>query len=117
MTKRRRDNTRHLDDAREHPRILAEHLTRGSLDDVLIRDGVCHRLEVAVDAVNKIDPALLEAEAPRDRPKIVGMRNLIAHQYSDLDQEILQNTIDHRLPDFIELVDRPHSRATDRGEA
>jgi uncharacterized protein YutE (UPF0331/DUF86 family) len=106
VTKRRRSDVQHLDDAREHLRLLQEHLTRGSLDDVMIRDAVSHRLEVAIDAVSKVSPSLLEAEAPEDWPRIVGMRNMLAHQYADLDQEILQNTIVNRLAGFIQLVER-----------
>jgi uncharacterized protein with HEPN domain len=106
VTKRRRSDARHLDDAREHLRVLQEHLSRGSLDDALIRDAVSHRLEVAIDAVGKVNQDLLKAEAPEDWPKIVGMRNMLAHQYADLDQEILQNTINNRLPGLVQLVDR-----------
>lgn len=106
MNRRRRSDSQHLDDAREHLRVLEEHLSRGSLDDVLVRDAVSHRLEVAIDAVGKVNPVLLQAEAPTDWPKIVGMRNMLAHQYADLDQEILQNTIDNRLAGFVNLVDR-----------
>lgn len=34
------------------------------------------------------------------------MRTMLAHQYADLDQEILQNTIDNRLGAFVDLVER-----------
>jgi len=44
--------------------------------------------------VAKVNQNLLDAEAPDDWPKIVALRNMLAHQYADLDQEILQNTID-----------------------
>ncbi len=115
MTKRRRSDSQHLDDAREHLRVLDEHLSRGSLDDVLVRDAVSHRLEVAIDAVGKVSPSLLEAESPTDWPKIVGMRNMLAHQYADLDQEILQNTIDNRLGAFADLVERLR-KAANRAE-
>lgn len=50
-----------------------------------------------------------------DWPKIVGMRNMLAHQYADLDQEILQNTIDNRLGAFVDLVERLR-KAADRTE-
>jgi uncharacterized protein with HEPN domain len=111
VTRRRRRDSQHLDDARDHLRVLQEHLHRGSLEDTLIRDAVSHRLEVAVDAVSKVSPSLLKAEAPDDWPKIVGMRNMLAHQYADLDQEILQNTVDNRLPDLVRLVGRLHEVA------
>jgi uncharacterized protein with HEPN domain len=110
VTRKRRKDSQHLDDALEHLRVLRDHLNRGSLDDALIRDAVCHRLEVAIDAVAKVNQDLLDAEVP-DWPKIVGMRNMLAHQYADLDQEILQNTIDNRLDGFVRLVERLHHTA------
>jgi uncharacterized protein with HEPN domain len=108
VSPQRRSDARHLDDAREHLRILDEHLSRGTLDDALIRDAVSHGLEGAIDAVGKVSPDLLRAEAPDDWPTIAGMRNLLAHPYAALDQEILQNTIDNRLPNFVQLIDRLH---------
>ena len=115
MSKRRRNDTQHLTIAREHLRILQEHIGRGSLDDALIRDAVSHRLEVAIDATANVSADLLQAEAPEDWPKIVGMRNMLAHQYADLDQEILQNTIDNRLYDFIRLVEHLHASTQAQG--
>lgn len=106
MSRRRRTDAEHLDDAAEHLRVLNEHLKRGSLDDALIRDAVSHRLEVAIDAISRVDPDLLNAEASADSPKIVAMRNILAHQYADLDREILQNTIDNRLDDLVDLISR-----------
>lgn len=111
---RRRADSGHLADAREHLRVLQQHLARGGLDDALVRDAVSHRLEVAIDAVGKVDDALLAAEAPEDWPKIVAMRNILAHQYADLDQEILQNTIDNRLDGLIQLVGRLYDAAAAR---
>lgn len=88
--------------AQEHIRVLQNHRARGPLDDSLIRDAVSHRLEVAIEATAKVSEKLLRTEAPEEWPKIVGMRNMLAHQYADLDQEILQNTLDNRLDGFID---------------
>ncbi|MQA62106.1 MAG: DUF86 domain-containing protein [Actinophytocola sp.] len=49
-----------------------------------------------MDAVARVSKDLLDAEAPEDWPKIVAMRNILAHQYADLDREILQNTIGYQ---------------------
>ena len=54
----------------------------------------------------KINAEILQAEAPAEWPRIVGMRNMLAHQYAELDQQILQNTIDNRLDGLIQLVNR-----------
>jgi len=104
--KRGRRDADHLAAAEEHLRMLRQHLTRGGLDDPLIRDAVSHRLEVAIDAIGKVSREHLEREAPTDWPKIVGMRNLLAHQYTELDQQILQNTIDNRLDVLVHLIAR-----------
>lgn len=48
---------------------------------------------------------------------MVAMRSRLAHQYAELDQRILQNTVDHRLDEFIELVHRPLEAASAREES
>jgi uncharacterized protein with HEPN domain len=94
--------------------MLKEHLSRGGLDDALVRDAVSHRLEVAIEAVGRVSPELLESEIPDDWPKIVAMRNILAHQYAELDQIILQNTIDNRLDSLVAAVKRLHETAVQR---
>jgi uncharacterized protein with HEPN domain len=111
MSARRRRDSEHLADAQAHLQVLQQHLARGGLADPLVCDAVSHRLEVAIDAIGRVSPELLAAERPDDWPKIVGMRNLLAHQDADLDQEILQNTIDNRLDGLIRLAARLHDAA------
>lgn len=94
--------------------MLQQHLTRGGLDDALVRDAVSYRLEVAIDAIGKVSGDLLAAEAAADWPKLVAMRNILAHQYADLDQEILQNTVDNRLDGLIQLAERLNDAAIAR---
>lgn len=96
--------------------MLEQHLTRGGLDDPLVRDAVSHRLQVAIDAIGKVTRSLLQREAPTDWPEIVGMRNLLAHEYAELDEEILQNTIDNRLGALVSPVSRLRG-ALDAGAA
>ena len=104
MPKRR--DSEHLADARDHLAVLQEHLKRGELSDALVRDAVSHRLEVAIDAVGRTSPELVESEIGEDWPRIVAMRNILAHQYAELDQDILRNTVENRLGRFIEAVER-----------
>jgi uncharacterized protein with HEPN domain len=106
VNRRRRGDAEHLQDALEHLRVLDSHLERGGLDDVLIRDAVSHRLEVTIDAIGRVSPQTLESAVPEDWPKIVAMRNMLAHQYADLDSDILENTIKNRLGDLRELIAR-----------
>jgi hypothetical protein len=69
VNRHRRGDAEHLKAASEHLGVLDAHLQRGSLDDILIRDAVSHRLEVAIDAISRVSPELLAAEAPSDWPK------------------------------------------------
>lgn len=117
MTRRRRADSQHLADALDHLRVLQQHLGRGGLADVMIRDAVCHRLEVAVEAVGRVDPELVRSEFGDDWPRIVAMRNMLAHQYAELDQEILQNTVDNRLDPFVASVQRMLNAAVERETA
>lgn len=61
---------------------------------------------MAIDAISRVSSELLDSQAPDDWPKIVAMRNMLAHQYADLDPDILRNTIDNRLGDLRELISR-----------
>jgi uncharacterized protein with HEPN domain len=72
----------------------------------LVRDAVSHRLEVAIDAISRVSPELLGSEAPNDWPKMIAMRNILTHQYADLDAAILQSTINNRLGDLRNLITR-----------
>lgn len=55
--------------------------------------------------------------SPEDWPTIVGMRNMLAHQYAEVDPEILRNTIENRLDDLVALVERLHTAALDAERA
>jgi uncharacterized protein YutE (UPF0331/DUF86 family) len=114
VSRRRRKDSDHAADALDHLRVLQQHLSRGGLDDVLVRDAVSHRLEVAIDRLGKVSTELLDSEGTDDWPKIVGMRNILAHQYADLDEEILQDTMDNRLAGLIQLANRIHDAAVAR---
>jgi hypothetical protein len=70
VNRHQRGDAEHLKDASEHLAVLDAHLQRGSLDDVLIRDAVSHRLEVAIDAIGRVTPELLDSEA-----RVIGQRS------------------------------------------
>ncbi|MGH3466418.1 MAG: HepT-like ribonuclease domain-containing protein [Thermocrispum sp.] len=83
----------------------------------MIREAVCHRLEVAIDAVGRVGEELVGSEFAGDWPRIVAMRNMLAHRYAELDQEILQNTVDNRLGWFVASVRRLQDVAVQRDAA
>lgn len=76
------------------------------LADLLLRSAVERQLEVLGEALNRLrrdDPATA-ARIP-DLDKIVGMRNVIAHEYGEVDYEIVWAAVTNRIPGLIAVLD------------
>ncbi len=88
-----------LADARDHARRAAGYVSRLSLDayvaDATRRDAVCFCLIVVGEACAEATKEL--QEAPSDIPwtAIKGMRNLLIHEYWQIDDTIVYNTARH----------------------
>jgi len=72
---------------------IADHTTRGGLDDGLVFDAVRVRLIEIGEAVRCIDPDLLAREPDIPWIDVAGMRNHLAHRYFDTAHSIVQATI------------------------
>ena len=57
-----RSDAEHLAAAREHLRMLAEHLGRGDLADETIFDAACLRLAAAIESVGSLPDFALQQE-------------------------------------------------------
>lgn len=62
---------------------IRSHLTRGELSDGLIFDAVRVRLIEIGESVKQLDPKLVESEPDVQWPNAAGMRDWLAHHYSD----------------------------------
>ena len=101
----RRDNQR-LADILAAAAAIADHLTRGELDDGLVFDAVRVRLIEIGEAVKAIDPDLLAREPAIPWIDVAGMRNHLAHRYFDTAHGIVQATVSEDLPTLVAAAKR-----------
>jgi uncharacterized protein with HEPN domain len=84
--------------------------------DLVIRSAIERQLEILGEALNRLrrDDPDTAARVP-DLDKIIGMRNIIAHEYGDIDYEIVWRATSTSVPALIpalnELVDEARNAA------
>ena len=84
----------HLWDAAEAAKLVHE-FARGKthadlISDLVVRSAVERQLEILGESLNRLrrDDADTAARVP-ELDRIVGMRNILAHEYGDIDYEIV----------------------------
>ena len=76
------------------------------LDDLLLRSAVERQLEILGEALNHLRKNDLEtAVRVPDLDRIVSMRNVIAHDYGDVDYEVVWAAVTKRIPGLVAVLD------------
>lgn len=76
------------------------------LGDLLLRSAVERQLEIlgeALKLLRKDDPATIARVPEADR--IIGMRNVIAHEYGEVDYDVVWSAITRRVPRLVAVFD------------
>ncbi|MBI5161484.1 MAG: DUF86 domain-containing protein [Micrococcales bacterium] len=100
----------HLWDAAEaakNIRTVAEGKARNDLDnDLIIRSAIERLIELLGEALNRLrrDDPETAARVP-GFDKVIGMRNILAHEYGDIDYEIVWSAVTNRVPELIVVLD------------
>jgi uncharacterized protein with HEPN domain len=99
----------HLWDAAEAARLVTVFVQGKTLtifeSDVLIRSAVERQLEILGEALNRLrraDPATGTRVPNLDQ--IIGMRNIIAHEYGEIDYEIVWRAATTRVPGLLSVL-------------
>ncbi len=79
---------------------IRSHLTRGTLDDVLVFDAVRIRLLEVGEAVKALPEDLVRSEPSISWRQIARMRDHLAHRYFDTSHAIVAATVEHDLGDL-----------------
>lgn len=106
----RREAGAHLWDAAEAARLVREFARGKTLtdfnSDLVIRSAIERQLEILGEALNRLrrDDSDTGIRVP-GLDRIVGMRNVIAHQYGEIDYEILWRATTTDVPALIPILD------------
>jgi uncharacterized protein with HEPN domain len=77
------------------------------LDDRQIQDSVVRRLEIIGEAAGRLSDEV-RAELPEiPWRSVIGMRNIMIHNYDDVDFAIVWSTVQSELPHLIAVIE-PH---------
>ena len=71
------------------------------LQDTLRQDSVIRRIEILGEAARRISPATRALLPTIPWSEMIGMRNLLIHDYDDVDLPIVWQTVQHDLPRLI----------------
>jgi uncharacterized protein with HEPN domain len=70
------------------------------LSDELTRDAVLRNLEVIGEAAKHIPPDIRAKHGDLDWKRIIGFRDIVAHAYFGIDDDILWNIVSVKVPEL-----------------
>ncbi len=109
MSKEPRDRNylEHIQDAigKIH-RYVAGKSEADFMADDLVQDGVIRNLEIIGEAVTKLSPELKAAHGDVPWGEISGMRNRLIHGYISVNLQIVWDTVEKVLPEFLAKIER-----------
>jgi uncharacterized protein with HEPN domain len=89
---------------------LAVHYIAGKtheefLHDTLCQDAIIRRLEIIGEAARRLSPAVRTTLPELTWNAMIGMRNLLIHEYDDVDLSIVWDTVKSDLPALINALE------------
>lgn len=75
------------------------------LCDTQCQDSVIRRIEIIGEAARRISQKTKDAHPTIPWYEMVGMRNLMIHEYDDVDLEIVWDTVQRDLPLLVKLIE------------
>lgn len=94
-----------LDTARRAQRLCAG-LTREQYDaDEALRLALTHLIQTIGEAARLVSPTFRQAHPEVPWPAIIGMRHRIVHDYLNVDEDIVWETVTSELPALVRLIE------------
>jgi uncharacterized protein with HEPN domain len=75
------------------------------LDDTQRQDAVIRRIEIIGEAARRVSPQTRERHPEIPWATMIGMRNLMIHDYDDVDMDIVWDTVHRDLPELLGLLE------------
>ena len=96
-----RDDDERFRDILEAIERIEKYSARGREDfeaDELIQTWILHHLQIVGEAVRAISPATKETSDEVPWSKIIGMRNILVHNYFGIDKNLVWSVVENDLP-------------------
>lgn len=85
--------------------------------DLLLRSAVERQLEILGEAANRLKPEFQTAHSEINWSNVVGLRNVIIHQYDEIDYEEIWVIATERVPLLLAQIQPSMSDLTEEGDA
>jgi len=99
-----------LRDILEYAAVAIENAEKRTSDDLrntpFLRAGFERCIEVVGEASAHLPETVRSAMPHVPRQDIIGMRNILAHGYFRLDEEIIWRVVQHDLPTLVETIEQ-----------
>jgi len=100
----------HLFDILEAARLAQSYLKDKTLEtflkDTQCQDAVIRRLEIIGEASRRLSDETRQTLPEIPWREIIGMRNMLIHDYDDIDMKIVWDTVKDHLEPLIKVLDR-----------
>jgi uncharacterized protein with HEPN domain len=93
-----------LEQARGVTRAVKDRTLEDYLGDEDLRLLIERRIEIIGEAARRVSPAFQEAHPEIPWRKIVGQRNVLAHDYGEIEDEIIWHVATISIPELITLL-------------
>jgi len=104
-----RDSRLYLEDMRDACERIAEHRAGGDrwavLGDPKTRDAILWNLLILGEAAKQVPNEITERHPAVEWRRIAGFRDVLAHGYFGLDDDILWDVISNKVPQVLEAVE------------
>lgn len=74
--------------------------------NILLQDGIIRKISVIGEAVKRLPVSVTRLEKAIPWNNIAGMRDIVVHDYSDIDLDIVWKVVKVRLPELNKAVKR-----------
>ena len=95
-----------LQAAKEVIEMMEGHELAGFLDNRMLQRAIERSVEIIGEAAQHVSPKGQEATPEIPWREIIGQRNILAHEYGQIDHEILYKTVVDDIPELIRYLEK-----------
>ena len=95
-----------LQAAKEVDEMMQDHDLAGFLGNLVLQRAVERSLEIIGESARRVSPEGQEALVEIPWREIIGQRNILAHEYGQIDHELLFKTVEEDIPKLIRDLEK-----------